>query len=93
MTIRNHLNVYKGQKSMEDYFNPDIQPPLPLVELPDKLNPFRKDGVRIYAKMATALPAQNIKCLPGTMHSRLGTVRCVEMLTGLKHSTCCSIDH
>lgn len=51
---------------MADYFNPDIQPPLPLVELPEKLNPFRKDGVRIYAKMATALPAQNIKCLPGT---------------------------
>ena len=50
---------------MIKYFDPDIQPPLPLVELPQKLNPFRKDNVRIYAKMLTALPAQNVKSLPG----------------------------
>ena len=58
-------NVYSGPHSMRDYFNPDCQPPLPLVELPDKLNPFRRDKVRIYAKMMTALPAQNVKALPG----------------------------
>ena len=61
----NPLNVYKGPKSMIQYFDPDLQPPLPLVELPAKLNPFKDDNVRIYAKMATALPAQNVKCLPG----------------------------
>lgn len=61
----NPLNVYKGPDSMIKYFDPDIQPPLPLVELPQKLNPFRKDNVRIYAKMLTALPAQNVKSLPG----------------------------
>lgn len=60
----NKMNVYKGRDSMRDYYNPDEQPPLPLVELPDALNPFRGDGVRIYAKMMTALPAQNIKALP-----------------------------
>ncbi|KFZ15968.1 hypothetical protein V501_02481 [Pseudogymnoascus sp. VKM F-4519 (FW-2642)] len=60
----NSSNVYKGPDSMRDFFNPDIQPPLPLVELPDKLNPYRGDNVRIYAKMATALPTQNIKFLP-----------------------------
>ena len=58
------MNVYKGRDSMRNYFDPDKQPPLPLVELPDALNPFRGDGVRIYAKMMTALPAQNIKALP-----------------------------
>lgn len=52
---------------MQDYFDPDCQPPLPLVELPSKLNPFRSDNVRIYAKMMTALPAQNIKALPGNV--------------------------
>lgn len=31
-----------------------INPRCPLVELPDVLNPFRDDGVRIYAKMMTA---------------------------------------
>jgi hypothetical protein len=93
VAIRNHLNVYKGQSSMQDYFNPDIQPPLPLVELPEKLNPSRKEGVRIYAKMATALPAQNIKCLPGTVHPRLVDLRDYEMLTGPKHLTCYSTGH
>jgi len=50
---------------MADYFNPDCQPHLPLIELPSKLNPFKQDNVRIYAKMATALPSQNVKFLPG----------------------------
>ncbi|KAF1984277.1 tryptophan synthase beta subunit-like PLP-dependent enzyme [Aulographum hederae CBS 113979] len=58
------LNVFKGPDSVVNYFDPDLQPPVPLVELPEKLNPFRKDGVRIYAKMLTALPAQNVKVLP-----------------------------
>lgn len=63
----NPLNVYRGADSMRKFFDPDCQPPLPLVELPEKLNPFRKDGVRIYAKLLTALPAQNVKALPGTV--------------------------
>jgi len=50
---------------MVDYFDPDRQPLLPLIELPDKLNPFKQDNVRIYAKMATASPAHNIKFFPG----------------------------
>lgn len=50
---------------MKQYLDPDTQPPLPLVEIPDRLNPFREDGVRIYAKMMTALPCQNVKALPG----------------------------
>lgn len=63
---------------MTQYFDPNAQPPLPLVELPAKLNPFRGENVRIYAKMATALPAQNIKCLPGKHHiSNAAFVSCV----------------
>lgn len=65
MTVKNPLNVFKGPDSLRQYFNPDEQPPLPLVELPEKLNPFLKDGVRIYAKLLTTLPAQNVKALPG----------------------------
>jgi hypothetical protein len=60
------MNVFKGSNSIIDYFDPDLQPPVPLVEIPDKLNPFRGDNVRIYAKMLTALPAQNVKALPGS---------------------------
>ncbi|TQN75117.1 Cysteine synthase [Colletotrichum shisoi] len=59
------LNVFRGPESVANYYNPDNSPPLPLVEIPDRLNPFRRDGVRIYAKLLTALPAQNVKSLPG----------------------------
>lgn len=60
----NHLNVYKGPDAVKDYFNPDIAPPLPLVEIPDYLNPYRSDGVRIYAKMMSMHPANNVKAMP-----------------------------
>ncbi|KAI1908921.1 hypothetical protein LOZ61_005334 [Ophidiomyces ophidiicola] len=58
------LNVFKGPNALDQYFDPDQNPPLPLVEIPDALNPLRQDGVRIFAKMLTALPAQNVKSLP-----------------------------
>lgn len=65
MPARNNLNVYKGPDSVKDYFNPDKAPPLPLVELADALNPYRQDGIRIYAKMMTMHPANNVKAMPG----------------------------
>jgi hypothetical protein len=61
-------NVFAGPNSLVDYFNPDKNAPLPLVELPPQLNPYYDDGVRIYAKMLTALPATNVKSLPGKFH-------------------------
>lgn len=64
MAQLHHSNLYQGRDSMKKYFDPDYQPPLPLVELPDILNPFREDGVRIYAKILSALPCQNVKALP-----------------------------
>ncbi|KAK8197429.1 putative cysteine synthase B [Phyllosticta capitalensis] len=60
----NPLNIYTGEDSLKKYYDPDQQPPLPLVEIPASLNPYRKDGVRIYAKMMTMLPANNVKALP-----------------------------
>jgi hypothetical protein len=37
------------------------------------LNPYRKDGIRIYAKLLTHLPPQNVKALPGRLpHCRGG---------------------
>lgn len=66
MTNLNERNVYFGPDSMKQYFNPDNQPPLPLVELPRSLNPYYDDGVRIYAKMMTMHPANNVKAMPGT---------------------------
>ncbi|KAJ5096140.1 hypothetical protein NUU61_005496 [Penicillium alfredii] len=60
----NEHNVYFGTDSLKKYFDPDCQPPLPLVELPPHLNPFYEDGVRVYAKMMTMHPANNVKAMP-----------------------------
>lgn len=65
MARENPLNVYKGPGSVGSYFDPDSAPPLPLVEVPDCLNPYRQDGVRIYAKMMSMHPANNVKSMPG----------------------------
>lgn len=62
-------NVFKGPDSVKNYFDPDQSPPTPIIEIPEALNPFRQDGVRIFAKMLTTLAAQNVKSLPG-MFSR-----------------------
>uniref|UniRef100_A0A0D2XK54 Rhodanese domain-containing protein n=1 Tax=Fusarium oxysporum (strain Fo5176) TaxID=660025 RepID=A0A0D2XK54_FUSOF len=64
MASPNPLNVYHGQDSIQKYFDPETAPPLPLVEIPDSLNPYRQDGVRIYAKMMTMHPANNVKAMP-----------------------------
>lgn len=62
---RNVLNVYKGPDSIRDYFDPDSTPLLPLVEIPKRLNPYHGDGVRIYAKLMTMHPTNNVKSMPG----------------------------
>ncbi|RDW85409.1 hypothetical protein BP5796_03734 [Coleophoma crateriformis] len=64
MSESNPFNVYHGEDSVRDYYDPDKQPMIPLVEIPRKLNPFYDDGVRIYAKMMSTLPANNVKALP-----------------------------
>lgn len=56
--------VFEGPGAVKQFLNPDNHPPLPLVELPDSLNPFRQDGVRIFGKLMYLLPLLNIKSLP-----------------------------
>ena len=58
------MNVFSGPNSLKNYYDPDQNPPLPLVEIPQHLNPYHDQGVRIYAKMMTMLPAHNVKELP-----------------------------
>ncbi len=60
----NSLNVFSGNNAMLDFLNPDNNPPIPMVELSNDLNPFRKDGVKIYAKLMNTLPLNNVKSLP-----------------------------
>ncbi len=62
--IQNRLNVFSGSDAVKDFLNPDCNPPLPLVEVPARLNPFVADGVRIFAKLMNFLPLANVKSLP-----------------------------
>ncbi|KAF2257921.1 cysteine synthase B [Lojkania enalia] len=64
MTVHNPLNVYFGKDALRNYFNPEYAPPLALVEIPDTLNPFYKDGVRIYVKLMSTHAANNVKAIP-----------------------------
>jgi len=68
MTARNNeqkiLNTFEGSNAVLDFLNPDNAPYTPLVEIPDHLNPYRKDGIRIFAKLMNALPLANVKSLP-----------------------------
>ncbi len=57
-------NVFSGPSAIKDLFNPDNQPPVPLVELPASINPFHGDQVRIFAKLMYLLPLLSIKSLP-----------------------------
>ncbi|KAM4054578.1 pyridoxal-phosphate dependent enzyme [Hirsutella rhossiliensis] len=65
-TYDTELCVYKGPDAVRNYFDPEIAPPTPLVEIPDCLNPYRRHGIRIYAKMMTMHPANNVKAIPAT---------------------------
>lgn len=58
------LNTFEGSNAVLDFINPDNAPYTPLVEIPDHLNSYRKDGVRIFAKLMNALPLANVKSLP-----------------------------
>lgn len=64
MAVPRANNVFSGPEALKDYYDPDKNPPLPLVEVPRHLNALYDDGVRIYAKMMTFLPAHNVKELP-----------------------------
>ena len=55
---------FQGPDAVRDFLNPDNNPPLPLVELPDRLNPFVDKGVRLFAKLMYLLPLLSIKSLP-----------------------------
>ncbi len=59
-----NLNIFKGKHAIKDFLNPEKNPMIPIVEIPEKLNLFSKDGVKIYAKLMNMLPLGNVKSLP-----------------------------
>ena len=57
-------NVFSGPEAIKDFLNPGKLPYVPLVELPEGLNPFLGDGVRIQGKLMNLLPLGNLKAVP-----------------------------
>ena len=57
-------NVFSGPEAIKDFLNPGKLPYVPLVELPESLNPFLGDGVRIQGKLMNLLPLGNLKAVP-----------------------------
>ncbi|KAJ7732121.1 tryptophan synthase beta subunit-like PLP-dependent enzyme [Mycena metata] len=64
MSIDPFLNVFSGERALHDFYDPDKGPLIPLVELPERLNPYKNDGVQIFAKLMSHVPATNVKSLP-----------------------------
>lgn len=71
--------VFEGPDAVRDFLDPDNHRELPLVELPDRLNPFRQQGVRIFAKLMYLLPLLSIKSL-----TAIGMLRKAEAAGHLK---------
>ncbi|HZZ99708.1 MAG TPA: pyridoxal-phosphate dependent enzyme [Candidatus Paceibacterota bacterium] len=53
--------VFSGPDALKDFLDPYHHPPAPLVELPETLNPFLEQGVRIFAKLLYLNPLLNAK--------------------------------
>jgi cysteine synthase/rhodanese-related sulfurtransferase len=64
MNEHKYLNSFMGRDSMVNYLNPENAPYTPLVELPDEINPYKKDGVRFFAKMMNISPLGQVKAVP-----------------------------
>ncbi len=62
--MNKNLNVFSGKNAIKDFLNPDRNPMIPLVQIPDELNPFTEEGVEIHAKLMSMLPLANVKSLP-----------------------------
>ena len=56
--------VFEGDDAIKNFLDPKSLGMVPLVELPQALNPFKKDKVRIFIKLMQFVPLYNIKSLP-----------------------------
>lgn len=57
-------NTFIGTSGLFTYLSPSSMGYYPLVQLPDELNPFKKDGITLYVKIMSAHPLLSIKALP-----------------------------
>ena len=55
--------VFRGPQALREYLDPQHHPMLPMVELPEDMNRFCGDGVRIYIKMPPPLSMKQFGAL------------------------------
>lgn len=64
MMRTNHFrNIFSGPRALKDFFNPEKNVYIPLVEVPPALNPLYASRVHLYAKLMHVLPLANVKSL------------------------------
>ena len=59
--------IFEGNNAIFDFLDPRSFGMTPLIELPESLNHFKKDKVRIFIKLAEFVPLFNIKSLSSWM--------------------------
>lgn len=79
---KNNKKVFEGEEAISNFLNPSSLGMIPLVELSSKLNPYKKDKVRIFIKLMQFVPLYNIKSLPAW-----------SMLSGIKKDDLKKINH
>jgi len=62
--MSNNKKVFEGDNAIKDFLTPGSLGMTPVVELPESLNKFRGDGVRIFIKLMQFVPLGNIKSMP-----------------------------
>jgi len=60
---KSEKRVFEGDSAILDFLNPKALGMTPLVELPESVNRFKNDKVRIFIKLAEFVPLLNIKSL------------------------------
>ncbi|NVN96930.1 pyridoxal-phosphate dependent enzyme [Candidatus Nomurabacteria bacterium] len=60
----NNKKVFGGDNAIKDFLTPGSLGMTPVVELPESLNKFRGDKVRIFIKLMQFVPLGNIKSMP-----------------------------
>ncbi|TDZ61130.1 Cysteine synthase [Colletotrichum trifolii] len=67
-------NVFSGPHSVADYFDPDKNPLLPLVEIPDRLNPYREDALNMLRERQDAHDKKIVEASSGSTVLSLGII-------------------
>ncbi|CAI6095984.1 unnamed protein product [Clonostachys chloroleuca] len=95
MERHGNMNVFKGPESMRSYFDPDFAPPLPLVEIPDRLNPLRKwsENLRQDDDGAAVPKSLNMLLEAGSKAEGKAIVECSSGSTVISVAMCARVLH